>query len=345
MSQPSPPIARLDGVVGDGLAAIAPDGLLQPIVLVAAEGGIDGAVVLLHSAPGKGDVGAMERAGAAVIGELRREVGHGRLGLGGDHDARGVLVEPVDDAGALDAVDAGEAARAVKQQGVDQRAAGAAGRGVDDHADGLVDDDQLRRPRRGCRAGCPRARDRRSSGGGAVRSSVSPGLTLVFGSAAVCPLIAAAPASIRSLMRLREKAGSALASTASSRPPARAASTSTSNSSSSASDACMSDPNSGDAPLTPEARAMIGRARRCFLLSIGLLLVGLIAVGGVIVYKSSAEGGAHIVLGRGLCAGVGENAGGRGDGVGRRGGRQAHRDVPQRGDDKHQDFRWPDRAS
>lgn len=51
----------------------------------------------------------------------------------------------------------------------------------------------------------------------------------------------------------------------------------------------MSDPNS-EAQLTPEARALIGRARRSFLFSIGLLIVGLIAIGGVIVYKSMQVG-------------------------------------------------------
>jgi hypothetical protein len=52
----------------------------------------------------------------------------------------------------------------------------------------------------------------------------------------------------------------------------------------------MSDPNS-EAPLTPEARALIGRARRSFLFSIGLLVLGLLAVGGAIVYKSTQGGG------------------------------------------------------
>jgi hypothetical protein len=52
----------------------------------------------------------------------------------------------------------------------------------------------------------------------------------------------------------------------------------------------MSDPNSGEAPLSPEARAVIARARRSFLFSIGLLLVGLLAVGGAIVYKSTQGG-------------------------------------------------------
>ncbi len=46
--------------------------------------------------------------------------------------------------------------------------------------------------------------------------------------------------------------------------------------------------DSSDAPLTPEARALISRARRSFLFSIGLLIVGVLAVGGVIVYKSSS---------------------------------------------------------
>lgn len=49
----------------------------------------------------------------------------------------------------------------------------------------------------------------------------------------------------------------------------------------------MSEPSSADAPLTPEARALIGRARRSFLLSIGILILGLLAVGGAIVYKST----------------------------------------------------------
>ena len=97
-------------------------------------------------------------------------------------------------------------------------------------------------------------------------------------------MIATAPASIRSLMRLREKAGSALASTASSRPPAWAASTATANSSSSVSDAMMSDTQPQD--LTPEARAIIARARKSFLFSIGLLIVGFLAIGGVLIFKS-----------------------------------------------------------
>ena len=49
--------------------------------------------------------------------------------------------------------------------------------------------------------------------------------------------------------------------------------------------------------MTPEARALIGRARRSFLFSIGLLIVGLIAIGVVIVYKSMQPSSAPAVTG------------------------------------------------
>jgi hypothetical protein len=52
----------------------------------------------------------------------------------------------------------------------------------------------------------------------------------------------------------------------------------------------MSDPQTND--LTPEARAIIGRARRSFLFSIGLLLIGFLAIGGVLVFRSANLGGA-----------------------------------------------------
>lgn len=39
--------------------------------------------------------------------------------------------------------------------------------------------------------------------------------------------------------------------------------------------------------MTPEARAIIGRARRSFLFSIGLLIVGFIAIGGALVYRAT----------------------------------------------------------
>lgn len=38
--------------------------------------------------------------------------------------------------------------------------------------------------------------------------------------------------------------------------------------------------------MTPEARAIIARARKSFLFSIGLLIVGFLAIGGALIYRS-----------------------------------------------------------
>jgi len=39
--------------------------------------------------------------------------------------------------------------------------------------------------------------------------------------------------------------------------------------------------------LTPEARAILARARKSFLFSIGLLILGVLAVGGALIFRSS----------------------------------------------------------
>lgn len=53
-----------------------------------------------------------------------------------------------------------------------------------------------------------------------------------------------------------------------------------------------------DSPkLTPEALAVIGRARRSFIFSIGLLIVGFIVIGGALVYRASRDQGAAPVAG------------------------------------------------
>jgi hypothetical protein len=51
----------------------------------------------------------------------------------------------------------------------------------------------------------------------------------------------------------------------------------------------MSDPqDKAETPeLTPEAKAVLTRARRSFIVSMGLLVVGLIAIGGALVYRAS----------------------------------------------------------
>ena len=59
----------------------------------------------------------------------------------------------------------------------------------------------------------------------------------------------------------------------------------------------MNDPQSNE--LNPEARAIIGRARKSFMLSIGLLVLGFIAIGGALVYRSSQSSGSS--GGRGVC--------------------------------------------
>jgi hypothetical protein len=45
------------------------------------------------------------------------------------------------------------------------------------------------------------------------------------------------------------------------------------------------------APLSAEAKAIINRARRSFMVSIGLLLVGFIAIGGALVYRAARDDG------------------------------------------------------
>jgi hypothetical protein len=63
----------------------------------------------------------------------------------------------------------------------------------------------------------------------------------------------------------------------------------------------MSDPQeNGPTPeLTPEAKAVLNRARKSFMVSIGLLVVGLIAVGGALVYRASQSeakpGGDYVI--------------------------------------------------
>jgi hypothetical protein len=79
-------------------------------------------------------VSALQRAGAAVVGELVGEMAMGDIVLGGHHDAAGILVEPVNDAGALDAADAGKACAAMVDQRVDQRTGPVAGARMNDEA-------------------------------------------------------------------------------------------------------------------------------------------------------------------------------------------------------------------
>ena len=86
----------------------------------------------------KGKVGLVD--GASF--ELRLEMAVGMVVFGDQDDARGILVQAVDDARPLDAAHALEV-RAVIEDGVDKGAAIVSGRGVDDQAGGFVDDDKV----------------------------------------------------------------------------------------------------------------------------------------------------------------------------------------------------------
>lgn len=67
----------------------------------------------------------------------------GDVGFRNDDAAGRVLVQAVDDARALDAADAGKFSLAVVEQGVDQGAIGISRGGMDDHAGGFVEDDEV----------------------------------------------------------------------------------------------------------------------------------------------------------------------------------------------------------
>ncbi len=93
----------------------------------------------IRGSAGEGDVAALDVVG----GEQGREARVGLVALGRDHDAGGVLVQPVHDARPRHPADARQRSGAMEQQGVDQGAIGNAGAVVHGHAGGLVDDDQV----------------------------------------------------------------------------------------------------------------------------------------------------------------------------------------------------------
>ena len=112
-----------------------------------------------RDAPDHGEVPLSDPWSLELPGEelVRRRV------LGGDDDPRGVLVQPVHDAGPRVAPPkASGEPRAVGEQGVHEGARAVPAARVHDHALRLVDHDRRRRSRRGSRAGSPR---RRAPGG------------------------------------------------------------------------------------------------------------------------------------------------------------------------------------
>ena len=85
----------------------------------------------------------VSRASVTIEGELRCQIGQGLLVLGDDEEARGVLVEAVDDPRARRAADAAQVG-AVEEKGVDERPRVVAGGRVDDETRRLVDEDDVR---------------------------------------------------------------------------------------------------------------------------------------------------------------------------------------------------------
>ena len=103
------------------------------------DGRVDLTLVTLHDAVDQRDVRLLD----ASLLELGRETAVRGVGIGHDHQARGVLVQPVHDAGAQGAADARQV-RHHRQQGVDQRAVRVAGTRMHRQARGLVDHQELR---------------------------------------------------------------------------------------------------------------------------------------------------------------------------------------------------------
>ena len=98
---------------------------------VAADVGKDGVLCLRRDAMGDGEV---ELFHGRALGKLGGEGLVSDVGFRDYEAARGVFIKTVDDAGALDAADAGELAFAVVEEGVDESAIGIAGGGVNDDA-------------------------------------------------------------------------------------------------------------------------------------------------------------------------------------------------------------------
>ena len=130
----------------------------------------------------------------------------GGVGLGDDEQAGRVLVEPMDDAGPLHAADPREARAAMADQRIDQRAVGMARRRVDDEARRLVDHDRGARPRRRCRAGCPRRSAAIPPAPAPRRRCRAPSASLRRGRARRSPSTRTSPASISALSRVRDRA-------------------------------------------------------------------------------------------------------------------------------------------
>ena len=130
--------------MGHGLTAAFAD--RHPVAggLVAIDRLVDHPARSVGRAPHEREVAALERpAVAAMAGELRRQRLMGAVVLRDHHQAGGVLVEAVHDAGPPLAADAGETVAAMGDQRIDQSAGRVSGGGMHDQPFGLVDHDDV----------------------------------------------------------------------------------------------------------------------------------------------------------------------------------------------------------
>ena len=129
-------------VMGDGIFAVVAIG--EGIhyfaeAQVAANVGLYGAFVFLEVAPNEGDVAAID----GVFFELGGQLCHGGFGLCDDHKAACVFIYTVNEAYAGEAIDHYVLLLQVPTDAIDEGAAVVAAAGVDDHAEGLIDDHEV----------------------------------------------------------------------------------------------------------------------------------------------------------------------------------------------------------
>src|SRR6185503_12001490 len=127
--------------VGDGLAPALAHRHAVAGLRVAVDRPIDGTARPLRCSPDESEIAAIERVAAtAVVGELPGERTVGAVVLRHDHEAGGVLVEPMHDAGAPLATDSGQAVAAMGDKRIDQGPGPVAGGRMHNEVLGLVDD-------------------------------------------------------------------------------------------------------------------------------------------------------------------------------------------------------------
>ena len=128
-----------DAIAGHrGFSAAAHHGHGLAVAGIAADGALDLALARLRDAPDDREIGALDPACREIGGER----GVRTLGLGDDHEAARILVEPVHDPRPPHAAYPREALAAVREEGIDEGAVGISGSGMNDEARGLVEHQQ-----------------------------------------------------------------------------------------------------------------------------------------------------------------------------------------------------------